>query len=270
MPNTISWQQLKLYILMFVVIVSAGSVFHMEPIPQDINYHLFADTGVRFGVANSNDVISNAGFIIAGMIGLRRIRHWAWSRENNLWRFFFFSIILVGIGSAYYHLQPSNTTLVWDRLPMTLGFASMTACICGERLGTKIGRSLFLPLTVGGVGSVIYWWATEQAGVGDLRFYILVQYLSMLLIPIVLLLYPKPWRQNKFYWLLLSSYIVAKIFELNDVEVFILTHQIISGHTLKHLVAAAGMLIFRPAARADTGIYHKSTIISTTKNFLHN
>ncbi len=153
---------------------------------------------------------------------------------------------------------------------MALGFASMTACICGERLGTKIGRRLFLPLTVGGVFSVIYWWTTEQAGIGDLRFYILVQYLSMLLILIVLLLYPKPWKQNKFYWLLLSSYIVAKIFELNDVEVFILTQQIISGHTLKHIVAAAGMLIFRPAAGANANIYHKSTVISTTKNFLHN
>ncbi|HML32117.1 ceramidase domain-containing protein [Sporomusa sphaeroides] len=261
MPNTKS-SQLKLCFLLFVVIVSAGSVLNMEPIPQDTNYHLFADTGNQFGVANVNDVISNAGFIVAGMIGLRRIRHWTWSSENNLWRFFFFSIILVGIGSAYYHLQPSNATLVWDRLPMALGFASMTACICGERLGTKIGQSLFLPLTVGGVFSVIYWWTTEQAGVGDLRFYILVQYLSILLILIVLLLYPKPWRQNKFYWLLLSSYIVAKIFELNDAEVFILTHQIISGHTLKHLMAAAGIVLFRPTARAATDSNHNRTIIS--------
>lgn len=239
--------QLKFCLIILAVIMSVGIVFSMAPIPQNPAYHTFTDKVTRFGVANANDVFSNTGFIIAGVIGLRRIRHWTSSIEIRLWRIFFFSIVLVGFGSAYYHLQPSNTTLVWDRLPMALGFSALTAGVCAERLGKKIGGTLFVPLAASGVISVIYWWVTEQSGAGDLRFYILVQYLPMLLIPTILLLFPKPWSQNKFYWLLFGSYIAAKLFELNDAAVYNLTHQLLSGHTLKHLAAAAGILVFKPA-----------------------
>jgi hypothetical protein len=254
--------RLKFCFLMLIVIVSIGIVCSLEPIPQAKEYHAFADSQEHFGVANANDVISNAAFIIAGVIGLIRIRQWVSARETKLWRFFFFSVILVGFGSAYYHLQPSNTTLVWDRLPMTMGFAALTACVLDERIGGEIGRKLFLPLVFSGLFSVIYWWATELAGAGDLRFYILTQYLPMLLIPAVLLLFPRPWRHSKFYWLLLCCYSMAKFFELHDAVVFKLTHQMLSGHTLKHLAAAAGILLFRPVAPAAPDSNHaRNTIL---------
>ena len=42
---------------------------------------------------------------------------------------------MVAIGSSYYHWKPSNSRLVWDRLPMTVGFMSLVAVVISETLG---------------------------------------------------------------------------------------------------------------------------------------
>ena len=34
----------------------------------------------------------------------------------------FLGILLTGFGSAYYHLEPNDQTLFWDRLPMAISF----------------------------------------------------------------------------------------------------------------------------------------------------
>jgi hypothetical protein len=163
-----------------------------------------------------------------------------------MWLFFFVAVILVGLGSAWYHHRPDNATLVWDRLPMTLAFASLTACLVAERIGLRAGRALFVPLLLAGAGSVFYWWAGEQAGAGDLRPYILIQYLPMLLVPCLILAFPRGPAADRPYWLLLAGYALAKILELNDDAVFAWTGQLASGHTLKHTAAALAILLFRP------------------------
>lgn len=233
-------------LLLFLILTSVFVFFRLNPIPQDPAYHVFADQSRQFNIANGNNVISNAGFFIAGVIGLIRIRPMTRSPLVFMWRFFFSSIVLVSFGSAYYHFEPNNLTLVWDRLPMTMGFAALTSCVCFERLGNKIGYALFLPLVVLGVLSVFYWWITEQMGQGDLRPYILVQYLPMILIPLMILFFPKSSLHSQYYWFLIGCYMIAKIFELNDVTIFNITHQMISGHTLKHLAAAIGIAVFKP------------------------
>jgi hypothetical protein len=147
-------------------------------------------------------------------------------------------VTLVGIGSGYYHWQPSNQTLVWDRLPMTLAFMALFAIVLGEHIALILTRRLLLVLLVLGVLSVVYWRITEQAGHGDLRAYILVQFLPILLIPLILLLYPRP--GDGALWLALAAYVIAKLLEQFDVTVY--AHLgVISGHSLKHVAAAAGM-----------------------------
>ena len=39
----------------------------------------------------------------------------------------FLGFFLTGIGSSYYHWDPNDGTLFWDRLPMTLSFAAILA-----------------------------------------------------------------------------------------------------------------------------------------------
>ncbi len=254
---------MKIYCVIMVILCAVGLVESLPSIPQDAAYHVFADNNTWWGITNTGNVISNLAFIIAGMASLLQLKHLPKTAVVRMWKFFFGTVVLVGVGSAYYHWGPSNDTLFWDRLPMTLCFTALTACVCAERISEKVGRVLFVPLVVSGMLSVVYWWVTEKYGLGDLRPYILVQYLPMLLIPILVLIFPRSDVQNRPYWLLFASYLIAKGFELADSTVFNLTFHIISGHTLKHLVAGAGILFFRPdiPAEADEENFSRSLIV---------
>nr|CAB3479506.1 unnamed protein product [Digitaria exilis] len=63
-------------------------------IPQNEDYHDFADQRTLFlGIPNT----------LNGEL-------WSWS-------LFFAGVTAVAFGSSYYHLNPNDATLVWDRLP---------------------------------------------------------------------------------------------------------------------------------------------------------
>jgi hypothetical protein len=65
----------------------------------------------------------------------------------------------------------------------------------------------------------------------------------MLLIPYILWLYPAILVPTSYAWGLLGMYVLAKVFESLDEPVFQFL-RVISGHTLKHVAAALGVLIF--------------------------
>ena len=124
----------------------------------------------------------------------------------------FLGLLLIGFGSGYYHLWPSNQTLVWDRLPMTLAFMALIAIIIAEYLSVNLGKCLLYPLLMVGGSSVLYWHYTESIGAGDLRFYILVQFLPLIAIPLILLFMKPTFTYGNSYWWLLGTYIIAKVF----------------------------------------------------------
>ena len=49
----------------------------------------------------------------------------------------FLGILLTGFGSAYYHLDPTISTLFWDRLPMAVSFMAILAIGIEERVDAK-------------------------------------------------------------------------------------------------------------------------------------
>ena len=213
-------------------------------VAQDPAYHLFADQRAVFGVANGGDVWSNLGFAIAGALGLavvfgsrRRFDHPA---ERWPYAALFAGTLLTAIGSAYYHLAPDNGRLVWDRLPMTVGFMGLVAAVVAERVSLSASRRLLVPLLTIGAASVWYWHWTEAAGAGDLRFYGVVQFGSLLLVVLMLALFPSRYGGTAFFWIALAIYATAKLFELLDRQIFA-AGQIVSGHTLKHVAAAAAI-----------------------------
>jgi hypothetical protein len=109
-----------------------------------------------------------------------------------------------------------------------------------ERIDAKAGSVLF-PLLVGsGIGSVCYWDWTENMGHGDLRFYALVQFLPIVLIFLILLLFPAQHVGTKYLLYTFFWYTLAKLLEHFDLQVYTFTNGIISGHTLKHIAAATG------------------------------
>ena len=216
-----------------------------NPIPQDPAYHQFADQRIYFHTPNFWNVASNLLFLAASAAGLLLLCFSECSGVLPALRpaygVFFLGSGLVAFGSAYYHLSPANPTLAWDRLAMTVAFMAFLAIILGEHWGSRFGRMALWPLLAIGMISVLVWILTETSGHGDLRFYILVQFLPFILIPLIILLFPSKLTGTYFIWALLFSYAIGKVFELSDAPIYRALH--LSGHTLKHLMAGIGVFI---------------------------
>jgi hypothetical protein len=227
------------------VLVAIGFAL-TEAIPQDPGYHAFIDRRTLFGIPNFFDVVSNLPFLIAGFYGLSYVfRHGERLGLSSLqpaYMVFFAGVVLSGIGSCYYHVLPNNNSLVWDRLPMTIAFAGFFAIVIGEYVSVIAGKRILMPVLVAGAASVAYWALTEASGAGDLRPYAIIQFLPLLFIPAVLLLYRSNSVASRYFWIIIGLYLLAKVFENLDAVVFGLGNWM-SGHTLKHLVAGLAPLV---------------------------
>lgn len=234
---------------LYLLLVVCGAVAYtatLDPFPQTQSYHVFADSLELWSIPNALNVLSNFVFVVVGIAGWARLRNRFESPTIHIWRFMFLSVIFVGMGSSWYHWNPNNNSLFWDRLPMSIGFAAMIAGIFADRINCRTGCALCLPLILFSTGTVIYWIYTEQIGKGDLRPYLLLQYLSMVLIPLVLVLFPESSGSSRPYWVLWLFYVIAKLCELQDRQIYEITGHLLSGHTLKHFAAATGLWFFRP------------------------
>lgn len=230
----------------------------VDPVPQDPAYHAFADARAILGVANFWNVMTNLPFLLVGIYGLVFVTNNSGAvGDPDLrwpWIVFFAGVTLTAFGSGWFHLAPSNGSLVWDRLPMTLGFAGLFAIVIGEYLSPRAARKLLIPFLVAGAASVYYWHVTESAGNGDLRPYAVVQFLPVLLIPAMLILRRDASDLTGAFWLLTLFYVAAKLLEHFDDGVYDALQEM-SGHALKHVVAALSPAILIHALhRRLTGV----------------
>ena len=236
----------SVYLLLGISLISATSLFFVPPIAQDPAYHDFADQRMILTIPHFWNVISNLPFLLIGILGLLLLNQKpAISLLQSIkpaYFIFYLGVCLVCFGSSYYHLAPNNSTLLWDRLPMTLAFMSFFCVVIAEFLSDVVARKLFIPLLLTGLISVFYWYYTELYSKGDLRLYALVQFLPMLLIPLILL-NGKSFFTHNYYWLILLTYLFAKLLEFYDAEIYELLG-FIGGHSLKHMASAIGPYIF--------------------------
>jgi hypothetical protein len=214
-------------VLLGLMSASLAGLLLLPPIPQDQSYHQFADQRAIFGIPNFWNVVSNLPFLAVGAAGLWRFRN------DPATIVLFLGIFLTGIGSSYYHWNPNDRTLFWDRLPMTLAFAAILALVVAERVNTRAGAILLWPALAIGVFSLLLWLWTD-----DLRLYFWVQFFPGLALLLLFLLYP-PKYTGTYYWIIaVGLYTLAKVFEFSDYAIFSAGF-LLSGHTLKHLSAAA-------------------------------
>lgn len=221
-------------------IIAILVVIFIHPIPQNQTYHNFADKITQFCIPNFWNVISNLPFIIIGVLGLwKTSKYFQEYALKNSFLFFFIGIFFTGFGSAWYHYNPNDTTLVWDRLPMTITFMSFLSIVIGEFIDSNFGKKALPWFLSIGILSVVYWVIFN-----DLRFYLLIQFLPILLIIIILLLSKNNSKFKKYFWAILLAYVIAKFLESFDVQIYKKSTELLSGHTLKHFTAAIASLVF--------------------------
>jgi hypothetical protein len=232
------------------IAITAGLLLAAIFIPalaQPLSYHSFADPRGLWAVPNFLNVISNLPFLIAGVLGLRHIRRGGGrfidSRERLPYLVFFLGALLTCFGSAYYHAAPDNTRLVWDRLPMTLGFAGLVSAAIAERVDRKVGLEVLWPLVVLGAITVIFWYSTERAGAGNVIPYAAYQAWSIAVIVLLLAAFPATrYSHGRLLAWAAFWYGLAKVFETFDLQVYRLLGDTVSGHTIKHVLAAFAVL----------------------------
>jgi hypothetical protein len=192
----------------------------VPPIAQDETYHFFADSRTVWGIPNFWNVVSNLPFAVIGILGL-------WKLRASFDRVLFGGVLLTFFGSSYYHLAPSDSRLVWDRLPMTLVFMALLACVVSGEKDSRSTRWLLVLLLTCGVASVL-WWSIAN----DLRPYVLVQFGPLLILVHAL------WfvRDARYLAAVLCFYALAKAAEFWDQAIF--SGVPVSGHSIKHVLAA--------------------------------
>ncbi len=222
---------------LFGVAVLVIGWFFLPVIRQPQEYHNFADARSWLGIPRAADVLSNLPFIAVGLIGLWRLRHGTRPLSRVVTAslyFIFIGFFFTGFGSAYYHWEPNDARLVWDRLPMTIAFSGVLGALFALRVSERGGAIMLVLMLLVGPASVFYWQVT-----GDLSMYGEVQFGALAVLLALLLLTrnaddPFPW------WTLLAWYVAAKILEDADARIWALTGGVFAGHALKHLAAAAG------------------------------
>jgi hypothetical protein len=238
-----------------VLLASIIAALCVAPVAQDPAYHRFADTRALLGIANFWNVVSNIPLLIVGIGGLVVLRgaRGVLPELRLAYRLFFVGALLIACGSAWYHRYPDNASLDFDRLPMTVSFMAFLVIVAGETMSARVARRLLVPLIVLGIASVLYWHVTEAAGHGDLRPYALVQFVPMILIPLMLVGGRPLLTGTGYLWGVVALYGLAKGLELADARVYELGWGV-SGHALKHVVSAAAVGLVAVAVRRRSGL----------------
>jgi hypothetical protein len=217
----------------------------LPAIAQDPKYHLFADQRTWLGVPRAADVLSNLAFIAIGLFGgftllsPRRLplRN---ATVTSLWCVAA-GFVLTGIGSAWYHWQPNDATLVWDRLPMTLVLAGVISTAIAERVGENVAIAALALLIAAGIASVMYWRSS-----GNLTSYAVLQFGGIAALLVLLAMTRGDGDPFAWSWVV-GWYCFAKVAELADQSVWQATNGLLAGHAIKHLAAAAaGAAMFYP------------------------
>ena len=247
------------FLLVFTLLAVAAA-FLLPAMPQPLDYHHFADQRAAFGIGNFLDVVTNVAFLLAGLAGLVVVFSgracFEFPVERWPYAVFFLGVLLTAAGSAWYHLSPDNETLFWDRLPMTIAFMGLLSSQIVDRVSVRAGLALLVPMLLVGMGSVVYWIVTERAGAGNVLPYGILQGYSVVVLLLMATLHRSRYTRANDVYFIFGWYVLAKVLESMDAEVLALGH-VVSGHSLKHVAAAAAgfvacrMLLRRTLAEPD-------------------
>lgn len=206
-------------------------------VAQPVNHHHFADTRTLLGVPYCMDVLSNVAFAlwgVAGALALRRLPADALlPAQRGLAWLFLGGLVATSAASSHYHLAPDDMGLAVDRLGMVLAFAGLLGLAVADRVSERGGRAVALLVLLLGPASVAVWSAT-----GNVLPWAVLQFGGLLVLAGLCAWSPVHGALGLRLGAVIALYAVAKAFEFGDHKVFAFSHGMVSGHTLKHIVAA--------------------------------
>jgi hypothetical protein len=225
-----------------LVAATALAMLLHGPIPQLPHYHDFADGRALAGIPHAANVLSNIAFALVAAWGFAVLRRrWddpGFERARAGYALFVAALALTAVGSSWYHLAPDNGRLLFDRAPIALACAGLLGGVHADTHASRHPLAITATLALAGVASVLWWSFTEARGAGDLRPYLLLQGAPLLLVPLWQAMDEAPHRERYAFAAAIALYAVAKAAELADHSI-LLALGFVSGHTLKHLLAAA-------------------------------
>ncbi len=242
---------MKIFLPIASTFVALFVLWHQLPMADNPSYFDFADTRILWTISHAGDVLSNIPFFFVGLLGLLNTcskKSLLLNEYKHCLSILALGTILTCFGSIYFHLNPNLYTLFWDRLPMTIGFTGLIGLLITDRIGLKIGFFSCYLLVAMGLFSIIGWHNSWL----DLRPYLSLQYGCLIFALLIVFFTPSNVIKNSSVLIALILYVLAKVTELYDRIIFDQLH-FMSGHTLKHLLAAIAILvIFQPLTYRTT------------------
>lgn len=222
-----------------------GVALLMPNFPQPASYHLFADARLCFGVPNFANVASNVAFLLVGVAGLRFVLGEGSARvlgSRGRWPYavLFAGAVLTAFGSAYYHWEPSDETLVWDRAGMAVAFCALVPAALSDRTDERAVTVSLAALVALGIGTLVYWRVSGALGFEDVAPYLVLQAAALAYVVGLTVLRSRFTRRTDLF-AAFGLYAAALVAQALDEEIFLLAGNWISGHTLKHLLAAVAI-----------------------------
>ena len=210
-------------------------------VAQHAHYHAFADQRAAWGLPHAMDVLSNLPFAIAGVWGLLTLQRSAGvpdaqpqlAMHRPLSALFFVGLIITSMCSSFYHWQPDAAGLAIDRMGMVVAFAGLLGLAGADRVSTRAGTWIAFAVMALGPLAVVSWMNT-----GNLLAWAILQGGGMVLILLLAFCKPVAGAWGIPLGAVIAAYALAKGFELGDHAVFEWTQGLVSGHSLKHMVAA--------------------------------
>ena len=228
----------RLYLISLLLFFLVALLY--GPISQPQSYHSFADGREFISIPNTLDVVSNLAIIYPGIIGLsfvheRRKKAILSEDEMSIQITLFSGMLLTFAGSIWFHLDPNDSTLLWDRLGMSVVIGSCISLMIHDMWDKNLAGKIHIPILVMSIVSVLWWPVFD-----DLRIYFIVKHQPFVIFPLLIFFGHKTYDLISGYYWALSLFILATFFEFTDQLIFDLT-RFISGHTLKHIAAGIGL-----------------------------
>lgn len=192
-------------------------------------FHRYADTRSWLGIPNAGDVLSNGAFLIAAVLPLRACVPAAYAAAARA------GVFCIGLGSALYHVAPSDTLLAFDWAPIVLTLAVVGAAAIHDRTGPRAGLLALGIAPLFALGSVAWWLASGGTHGGNMAPYVAVQVTGIAL-PLSLAAVAPGAIRARYLVLGLIAFGVARLCASHDRDLLDLIG--VSGHSLKHVAAA--------------------------------